>query len=107
MGKRIKKIKNIRLHREGTNTLLYVGLAAVAVGVLLWYLAGPNLLFKTYALLMIIVYVIMINFFRCPIRYFQGTTDDVVVAPAAGRIVVIEEVDEDEYFHDKRLMASS
>ncbi len=106
MGKRIKKIKNIRLHREGTNTLLYVGLAAVAVGVLLWYLAGPNLLFKTYALLMIIVYVIMINFFRCPIRYFQGTTDDVVVAPADGRIVVIEEVDEDEYFHDKRLMVS-
>ena len=106
MGKRIKKIKNIRLHREGTNTLLYVGLAAVAVGVLLWYLAGPNLLFKTYALLMIIVYVIMINFFRCPIRYFQGTTDDVVVAPADGRIVEIEEVDEDEYFHDKRLMVS-
>ena len=106
MGKRIKKIKNIRLHREGTNTLLYVGLAAVAVGALLWYLAGPNLLFKTYACLMIIVYVIMINFFRCPIRYFQGTTDDVVVAPADGRIVVIEEVDEDEYFHDKRLMVS-
>ncbi len=106
MGKRIKKIKNIRLHREGTNTLLYVGLAAVAVGALLWYLAGPNLLFKAYACLMIIVYAIMINFFRCPIRYFQGTTDDVVVAPADGRIVVIEEVDEDEYFHDKRLMVS-
>ena len=25
MGKRIKKIKNMRLHREGTNTLLYAG----------------------------------------------------------------------------------
>lgn len=104
MGKRIKKIKTIRLHREGTNTLLYLGCGAVAVGAILWHFTGFSILFKVFAALMLIVYLIVINFFRCPIRYFQGNTENVVVAPADGRVVVIEEVDEDEYFHDRRMM---
>ena len=37
---------------------------------------------------------------------FQGPTNKTVVAPADGKIVVIEEVDEDEYFHDRRIMVS-
>ena len=37
---------------------------------------------------------------------FQGPTTESVVAPADGHVVVIEEVEEKEYFHDKRLMVS-
>ena len=48
----------------------------------------------------------MVNFFRCPIRVFSGDTEQVVVAPADGKIVVIEEVEENEYFKDRRLMIS-
>ncbi len=48
----------------------------------------------------------MINFFRCPIRLFEGETDKIVVAPADGTIVVAEVADEHEYFHDKRVMIS-
>ena len=54
----------------------------------------------------IVAYSIMVNFFRCPIRYFDGDTEGIVVAPADGRIVVVEEVDENEYFHDRRIMVS-
>ena len=46
------------------------------------------------------------NFFRCPIRKFEGETENIIVAPADGRIVVIEEVEEAYYFHEKRLMIS-
>ena len=53
-----------------------------------------------------IAYGIIINFFRCPIRVFNGETEKVVVAPADGKIVVIEEVDENTYFHDRRIMVS-
>ena len=61
-----------------------------------------------YAILAIttILYLIIVNFFRCPIRLFNGETENTVVAAADGRIVVIEEVDENEYFHDRRLMIS-
>ncbi|MBR1428472.1 MAG: phosphatidylserine decarboxylase family protein [Prevotella sp.] len=104
--KKIKRIKDIRLHREGTNTLLYTGIAIAMVGALIWYLSGPSILFKAYICLFAILYGIMINFFRCPVRYFNGETENIVVAPADGKVVVIEEVEEDEYFHDKRLMIS-
>ena len=53
-----------------------------------------------------VLYCCMINFFRCPIRMFQGPTTKSVVAPADGHVVVIEEVDEKEYFHDRRIMIS-
>lgn len=104
--KKIKRIKDIRLHREGTNTLLYTGIAIAMVGALIWYLSGPSILFKAYICLFAILYGIMINFFRCPVRYFNSETENIVVAPADGKVVVIEEVEEDEYFHDKRLMIS-
>jgi phosphatidylserine decarboxylase len=86
--------------------LIYVGIAIVAIAFLLWYLTGNSLVFKGFCLVMAVVYLILINFFRCPIRYFQGETDGIVVAPADGRVVVIEEVEETEYFHDRRLMVS-
>jgi len=107
MGKRIKKLKKIRLHREGTNTLFVVLITFIVIGALLFYFVGNNWLFKGYVALAAVSYAIMVNFFRCPIRYFPSEdTDRIVVAPADGKIVVIEEVEENEYFHDKRLMVS-
>ena len=37
MGERIKKLKKIRIHREGTNELTLSALAIVGIGSLLWY----------------------------------------------------------------------
>jgi len=54
----------------------------------------------------LVVYGILLNFFRCPIRMFNGPTNKSIVAPCDGHMVVIEEVEEREYFHDKRLMLS-
>ena len=36
MGKRMRKLKNVRLHREGTDTLFYGLLVLVAVAMVLW-----------------------------------------------------------------------
>ncbi len=103
---RLKKLKKIRLHREGTSilTITLFGLLIVNAGV---YCLFESLIpFYLIAIPSIIVYCIMVNFFRCPIRIFEGPTEKTVVAPADGKIVVIEEVDENEYFHDRRLMVS-
>ena len=37
MGKRIKKLKKIRLHREGTDQLLYGGIGIALVAAILWF----------------------------------------------------------------------
>ncbi len=102
----MKKIKKIHIHREGSDTLLYGFIFVAAVALLLWRL-DTKIPFWVFVAVFGIIYGIVINFFRCPIRYFpQENTDDIVVAPADGRIVVIEEVEENTYFHDRRLMIS-
>lgn len=107
MGKRIKKLKKIRLHHEGISTLIYGLMFIVAIGIILWRSFESHIPFCTFIVLFGIVYCIVVNFFRCPIRYFgQEDTDNLVVAPADGRIVVVEEVEETKYFHEKRIMVS-
>lgn len=106
MGKRMRKLKNVRLHREGTDTLFYGLLVLVAVAMVLWIYVDSKAFFWTFIIVFGTVYGIVVNFFRCPKRYFDGDTEKIVVAPADGKVVVIEEVMEDEYFHDKRLMVS-
>jgi phosphatidylserine decarboxylase len=49
--------------------------------------------------------VFIISFFRVPSRQYT-TGDNVVVCPADGKVVVIEEVIEEEYFKDKRVQVS-
>lgn len=102
----MKKIKRIRIHREGNDTLVLGFVVIGAVSLLLWRLE-TKVPFWIFLTLGCIVYGIIINFFRCPRRSF-GTddTEKLVVAPADGHIVVLEEVEEDTYFHDRRLMIS-
>ena len=107
MGKRIKKLKKIRLHREGTDTLIYGLMFIVAIGIILWRSFETHIPFYCFAVVAVTIYCIVINFFRCPIRYFeQEDTDNVIEAPADGRIVVVQEVEENKYFHEPRIMVS-
>ena len=103
---RLKKLKKIRLHREGTEILIASALLLAGINALVFWAFDCKILFYLLATASIIIYLLMVNFFRCPIRLFEHDTEKVVVAPADGRIVVIEEVDEHEYFHDRRLMIS-
>jgi phosphatidylserine decarboxylase len=48
----------------------------------------------------------MVNFFRSPKRIFPGDVEGVVVAPADGKVVVIEKVFEPDYFKDERMQIS-
>ena len=106
MGERIRKLKKIRIHREGTDELLYMLFAIIAIGVILWKSFDTPLPFAAFVLVFGVAWLLMLNFYRCPIRYFNGDTEKTVVAPADGKIVVIEEAEETEYFHDRRLMIS-
>ena len=106
MGRRIKKLKKIRIHREGTDTLIYSVLAIGLVAYLLYHFVDNKIPFWSFAVIFGAAWLVVLNFYRCPIRYFEDDTERLVVAPADGKIVVIEEVMENEYFHEKRLMIS-
>ena len=106
MGERIKKLKKIRIHREGTNELTISMLVVAIVGTLLWVFIDTKIPFWCFVLVFGAAWAMALNFYRCPIRYFNGDTEKLVVAPADGKIVVVEEVEEHTYFNDQRLMIS-
>ena len=103
---RLKRLKKIRIHREGTHTLAGSLALILAVNTALYFGLECKVPFYVVAVISLIVYGILVNFFRCPIRLFGQETEKVVVAPADGKIVVVEEVEENEYFHDRRIMVS-
>ena len=108
MVRPLKKLKkNIRLHSEGTTTLIVFGICAALLCLLFGYaFSFQSPWFWTLFAILAAVYLVVINFFRCPIRIYEGDTENLVLAPADGKIVVVEEVEENEYFHDRRIMVS-
>ncbi len=103
---RIRKLKKIRIHHEGTQILVGGLLLLVLVNCFLYFGFECKWFFYLFVAASIVIYSLIVNFYRCPIRLFGEDTEKVVVAPADGKVVVIEEVDENEYFHDRRLMIS-
>ena len=107
MGKRIKKLKKVRIHREGNDTLVFSLIFIIVVATGLWYSFETKWPFGIFLAVFGVIYGIVLNFYQCPIRYLNvEDTNKIVVAPADGKIVVIEEVEENQYFHDKRIMVS-
>ena len=75
MGERIKKLKKIRIHREGTNELTISMLVVAIVGTLLWVFIDTKIPFWCFILVFGAAWAMALNFYRCPIRYFNGDTE--------------------------------
>ncbi|MBL7809862.1 MAG: phosphatidylserine decarboxylase family protein [Saprospiraceae bacterium] len=93
-----------RIHKEGTTILVVTALILVALNVAL-YLLLP-IVFWPVLVLSLVFYGIVLQFFRNPVRMVPDMDNHLVYAPADGRVCVIEEVFEPEYFKEKRLQVS-
>ena len=92
-------------HKEGYKIIL---IATIIVGVgiiLIENFVSINWVNKLLAVLLLLFYIIILQFFRNPKR---NTTlnNTAIIAPVDGKVVVIEEVFEKEYFNDKRIQVS-
>ncbi|MGI8952023.1 MAG: phosphatidylserine decarboxylase family protein [Chitinophagaceae bacterium] len=95
------------IHKEGYKT---IGIAAMIFGIVnllsFTFLSGPipwlALLIFIFTL---VVLIFLILFFRSPKREFY-IHESQIISPADGRVVVIEEVTDKEYFKDRRIQLS-
>ncbi|NMA73186.1 MAG: phosphatidylserine decarboxylase family protein [Bacteroidales bacterium] len=99
-------MKKTKIHNEGVEILIATFLLFLGIILLLYLGFETKIPFYIAVVILTPIYLIMLNFFRCPDRSFNNETDKLVMAPADGTIVVVEEVDEDEYFKDRRIMIS-
>jgi phosphatidylserine decarboxylase len=85
------------IHREGRVLLFWMMIILVAGNYLIiYYIPEARLLSNIVAISSIILYIVILQFFRSPIISLPDD-DSLVYAPAEGKVVVIEEVFEDEY----------
>ncbi|MCL1943693.1 MAG: phosphatidylserine decarboxylase family protein [Candidatus Azobacteroides sp.] len=104
---KLRKIRKYKIHREGVNILIYLFLFLLLLNGSVHAFVPFRICQVTILVISIILYLLIVNFFRSPRRHFnEGNTDNLVVAPADGKIVAIEEVTENEYFQEKRLLVS-
>jgi phosphatidylserine decarboxylase len=91
-------------HKEG-QTIIFITLIIVGSLFLLMDFIGIPWLVKTLQIGLLLVFILILQFFRNPKRNTQPD-DAHVISPVDGKVVVIEEVQEPEYFKDKRLQVS-
>jgi len=90
-------------HKEGHKIILLTFITVVIITLLLDYFSINH---KTYIqIFLIIQLIIVLQFFRNPKR-ITNFGDNNIVSPVDGKVVVIEEVFEPEYFNEKRIQVS-
>lgn len=94
------------IHREGYKIILVTMLllAGLNIGIQSW-LGEVHWVTKAILALSLVFFILIVQFFRNPFRN-TVINEHHVIAPADGKVVVIEEVDEPEYFKDKRRQVS-
>jgi len=97
--------RKITIHREGHRILLVSGIVLLILNALLAYLFSNPTAYWFTGGFSILILAAFASFFRIPHREMV-IHDNKVIAPADGKIVVIEEVQENEYFNDKRIQVS-
>ena len=96
----------MKFHKEGWPSLLLVILFSLIITGIAFYFFPGNAVASGFAYtLSIFLIITILQFFRNPSRQFTKG-DNLIVAPADGKVVVIEETEESEYFKDKRLQVS-
>jgi phosphatidylserine decarboxylase len=96
----------MRFHKEGYASLFLVLVFSVIIIFIAHYFFPNFQIAHWFAyLLSSILTITIVQFFRNPIRkYTLG--ENLIICPADGKVVVIEETNEGEYFKDKRLQVS-
>ncbi|HEY4062483.1 MAG TPA: phosphatidylserine decarboxylase family protein [Puia sp.] len=95
------------IHREGYPTIAVSALAFALINLPSFYFISAHQpwISALIFLVTLVVLLFLVSFFRVPNRKLS-TGDDLVICPADGKVVVIEEVMDPEYFTDKRLQVS-
>lgn len=94
------------IHREGYKIILVTLLILAGLNIGVQSLLGDqHIVGKIVLSISLIFFILIVQFFRNPLRN-TIINENHVIAPADGKVVVIEEVEETEYFKDKRRQVS-
>jgi len=94
----------MKLHKEG-NATLTIEILAFSLFNYLSYSYAPEYVAYFTTAITALLFIMTLNFFRIPKREFERK-EGIVYAPCDGKVVVIEETEETEFYKDKRIQVS-
>ena len=99
--------RKMTIHREGYKTIAVGALAFAVINLCSFYFISGHAAWLSglIFLLTLVLELFLISFFRVPARKLP-TGDGAIICPADGKVVVIEEIVDAEYFKGKRLQVS-
>lgn len=100
-------MKKIKIHKEGYRILGIVFLILLTCNILVWHQTGASTLFIVILILTLAAYGFIMFFFRSPSRIIEIDDNNMILAPADGRVCVIEPTEEYEYFNGQKMMQVS
>ena len=91
----------VKIHHEGKNIIIVVLFILVVVNAIAIQFFDYKPIPIAFAVISILLFALVLNFFRLPHRHFKGANEDgsAVVSSVDGTVVALEEVYEDEYLH--------
>ena len=92
-------------HKEGHKIILAALAVCIELSLVADYFVENSFIKGGIVISLIILLVLILQFFRNPKRAFK-TDDKHVLSPVDGKVVVIEEVFEKEYYNEKRIQVS-
>lgn len=95
------------IHREGYKSIAIATMLFCILNLVMFWSFGSTYLWLCilFFVVSLVLVLFIISFFRIPLRQFTLSGHQ-VIAPADGKVVVIEEIVDEEYFNDKRLQLS-
>lgn len=97
----------MKIHKEGYRSIIVAAIIIIVVNISNFYFLYAKMPKLTMLILVasVLLWLFIVSFFRLPNRaHSEGEGD--IICPADGKVVVIEEVIDEEYFKDKRIQVS-
>lgn len=92
-------------HKAGFKIIRNTTIALLSVNGFIWYVFGESIIIKLITFTSVVFIILILQFFRNPKRVSPVNSNH-LMAPADGKIVVLEETVEHEYFKDRRIQVS-
>lgn len=95
------------VHKEGYKSIGIAALIFGIVNIVSFFFLSASLPWLTAAIFIVTLFLFLfiVSFFRIPTRSLT-VSDEQIICPADGKVVVIEEITDEEYFKDKRIQVS-
>lgn len=97
----------MKIHREGYGSIIISAIILLVIDLLIFRFLGGSFLWLCIVLMVIsfIFWLCIVSFFRLPSRELT-IHEEQIISPADGKVVVIEETVDEEYFKSKRIQIS-